>query len=73
VYALLGLGYTDEAEAFVSYDIVTQPGNFCLVGDGICVGRDSASPVIPDYAARSTFTFTGGTIEKVIVDVTGDQ
>jgi arylsulfatase len=51
-------------------EIVTQPGVFCLVGDGICVGRDSASPVTPDY--QSPFGFTGGTIDKVIVDVTGD-
>lgn len=53
-------------------DLVTQPGNFCLVGDGICVGRDSASPVTPDYADRGTFAFTGGRIDKVVVDL-GDQ
>ena len=53
--------------------IVTQPGYFCLIGDGICVGRDSASPVTPDYADRGTFAFTGGTIDKVVVDVTGEQ
>jgi arylsulfatase len=52
-------------------EIVTQPGNFCLVGDGICVGRDSASPVTPEYEAP--FDFTGGTIDRVIVDVSGDQ
>ena len=52
-------------------EIVTQPGNFCLVGDGICVGRDSASPVTPDYTAP--FRFTGGTIDKVVVDVTGEH
>ena len=52
-------------------EIVTQPGNFCLVGDGICVGRDSASPVTPDYTAP--FRFTGGTIEKVVVDVSGEK
>jgi arylsulfatase len=51
--------------------IVTQPGNFCLVGDGICVGRDSASPVTPDYIAP--FRFTGGTIDKVVVDVSGEK
>ncbi|MCX5262443.1 hypothetical protein [Streptomyces sp. NBC_00199] len=32
-----------------SEDIVTQPGAFNVVGDGICVGRDDASPVTPDY------------------------
>ena len=49
----------------------TQPGFFCAVGDGLCVGRDSGSPVSPDYAAP--FRFTGGTIEKVIVDVSGEH
>jgi len=53
-----------------SGEIVTQPGPFCLVGDGICVGRDSASPVTPDY--QPPFRFSGGTIDKVIVDVSGD-
>jgi len=52
-------------------EIVTQPGNFCLVGDGICIGRDSASPVSPEYTAP--FEFTGGTIDKVVVDVSGEK
>jgi arylsulfatase A-like enzyme len=51
--------------------IVTQPGLFCAVGDGICVGRDDASPVTPDYTAP--FRFTGGSIDKVVVDVSGDR
>ncbi|HET6953397.1 MAG TPA: sulfatase-like hydrolase/transferase, partial [Acidimicrobiales bacterium] len=51
--------------------VVTQPGAFCLVGDGICVGRDSASPVTPDY--KPPFRFTGGQIERVVVDVSGEQ
>jgi arylsulfatase len=49
--------------------IVTQPGYFCPVGDGICVGRDSGSPVSPEYAAP--FPFTGGAIDKVVIDVSG--
>jgi arylsulfatase len=61
--------YMDD-EQVASGEIVTQPGVFCLVGDGICVGRDSASPVTPEY--QSPFRFTGGTIDKVIVDVTGE-
>ncbi len=52
-----------------SAEIVTQPGPFALAGDGLCVGRDSASPVA-DY--RSPFRFTGGTIDRVVVDVSGD-
>jgi len=61
--------YADD-EQVGSGEIVTQPGFFCLVGDGISVGRDSASPVTPDYTAP--FRFTGGTIDKVVVDVTGE-
>jgi arylsulfatase A-like enzyme len=62
--------YVDDREVG-SAEIVTQPGMFSLVGDGLCVGRDSASPVSPDYAAP--FPFTGGTIDRVIVDVSGDH
>jgi hypothetical protein len=47
--------------------ITTQAGVFCVVGDGISVGRDSASAVTPEY--KAPFEFTGGTIEEVIVDV----
>ncbi|MGB5431953.1 MAG: arylsulfatase, partial [Acidimicrobiia bacterium] len=42
-----------------------------LTGDGLCVGRDSLSAVSPDY--ESPFAFTGGTIDRVIVDVSGDD
>ncbi|MEZ5074981.1 MAG: arylsulfatase [Solirubrobacterales bacterium] len=59
-----------DGEQVGSDTIVTQPGFFCLVGDGICVGRDSASPVTPDYTAP--FPFSGGTIDKVVVDVSGE-
>ncbi|HEX5938179.1 MAG TPA: arylsulfatase [Actinomycetota bacterium] len=52
-------------------EIQTQPGMFALTGDGLSIGHDSASPVSPDY--RSQFPFTGGVIDRVIVDVSGDQ
>jgi hypothetical protein len=35
------------------------------------VGRDDASPVSPDLQAP--FPFTGGTIDKVVVDVSGER
>ena len=60
--------YSDQTKVGAG-EIVTQPGNFCLVGDGICVGRDSASPVSPDYTAP--FAFTGGTIALVNIDTSG--
>ena len=62
--------YVDD-KAVGSAPLVTQPGYFCLTGDGICVGRDSASAVTPEYQAP--FPFTGGSIEKVVVDVSGDR
>jgi arylsulfatase len=54
-----------------SGEIVTQPGLFCAVGDGLCVGRDDASPVTPAYTAP--YRFTGGSIDKVVVDVSGER
>ncbi len=52
-------------------EITTQPGMFSLVGDGLCVGRDSASAVTPDYVAP--FAFSGGTIDRVVIDVSGEH
>ena len=62
--------YIDD-QAVGRSELTTQPGAFCLVGDGICVGRDDASPVTPDYTAP--FDFTGGVIDKVVVDVSGER
>jgi arylsulfatase len=62
--------YVDDAETG-SAEIMTQPGFFALTGDGLSIGRDSASPVSADYA--SPYPFTGGTIDRVIVDVSGDH
>jgi arylsulfatase len=53
--------------------IMTQPGNFSLVGEGLNVGRDPAEPVTSDYPGTTPFAFTGGTIKQAIVDVSGEQ
>ena len=53
--------------------IMTQPGNFSLVGEGLNVGRDPAEPVTADYPGASPYAFTGGTIKQAIVDVSGEQ
>jgi arylsulfatase len=53
--------------------IMTQPGNFSLVGEGLNVGKDPAEPVTDDYAGTSPYAFTGGTIKEVVVDVSGRQ
>ena len=52
-------------------EIVTQPGYFCITGDGISVGRDTGSAVTPEYVAP--FPFTGGTIDKVVMDLSGEH
>jgi hypothetical protein len=48
------------------------PFLFSLAGEGLCVGRDSAEPVTGDYPGAHPHTFTGGTIKRVAVDVSGD-
>jgi arylsulfatase len=53
--------------------IITQPGNFSLVGEGLNVGQDPASPVTTDYSGESPYAFTGGTIREAVVDVSGDE
>ena len=52
--------------------IKTQPGMFSVAGEGLCVGRDSGAPVTDDYAGANEGRFTGGTIKRVAVDVSGD-
>jgi arylsulfatase A-like enzyme len=52
--------------------IKTQPGKFSLAGDGLCVGRDSSDPVTNDYPGAAPWAFTGGTINRVAIDVSGE-
>jgi arylsulfatase len=63
--------YIDD-KAVGSAQIKTQPGNFSLVGEGLCVGRDGGEPVAQEYAGDAPFRFVGGTIKQVIVDVSGE-
>jgi hypothetical protein len=53
-------------------DIMTQLGAFSVAGEGFMVGRCTGAPVTPDYAGDHPWAFTGGTIKKVIVDVSGE-
>jgi arylsulfatase len=52
--------------------IKTQPGFFSLAGEGLCVGRDSGEAVTDDYPGQAPHRFTGGTIKRVAVDVSGE-
>jgi len=44
---------------------------FSLGGQGLCAGRDSGEPVTGDYPGAAPWHFTGGTIKRVIVNVSG--
>ena len=52
--------------------IKTQPGKFMIAGEGLCVGRDGGAPVTDDYQGTEPWRFTGGTIRRVAVDVSGE-
>ena len=52
--------------------IKTQPGKFSIAGEGLCVGRDAGEPVTSDYPGTHPHAFTGGTIDRVAVDVSGE-
>jgi hypothetical protein len=52
--------------------IKTQPASFELAGEGLCVGRDSGAAVTDDYPGQRPYRFTGGTIKRVAVDVSGE-
>lgn len=56
-------------KAVGSMAMQTQPGKFGL-GSNILIGRSGGSTVSADYTAP--FAFTGGTIQRVAVDVSGE-
>jgi arylsulfatase len=49
----------------------TQPGKFGLGGGGLVVGRSGAEPVA-DYTGDRPWAFVGGTIKRVVIDVSGE-
>jgi arylsulfatase len=51
--------------------IKNQPGYFELAGEGLCVGRDSGAAVTDDYPGERPYRFTGGTIKRAAIDVSG--
>jgi arylsulfatase A-like enzyme len=52
--------------------IKTQPGGYMIAGEGLAVGRDVGDPVTEDYPGERPYRFTGGTIKRVAVDVSGE-
>jgi hypothetical protein len=62
--------YVDTA-AVGSGELTTQPGMFGLSGGGASVGRGNGSSVSSSY--EGPFPFVGGTIDRVVIDVSGDH
>jgi len=52
--------------------IKTQLGAYAVAGAGLFVGRQAGEPVTDDYPAEPPYTFTGGTIQQVVVNVSGE-
>ena len=67
---MLSLYYNDEKVGETR--IKTQPGNFQLAGEGLCVGYDGGQAVTDDYPGLSPHAFAGGTIDRIAVDVSGE-
>ena len=51
--------------------IMTQPGKFSIAGEGLYAGRDGGEAVTDDYPGTAPWAFTGGTLHRVAVDVSG--
>jgi arylsulfatase A-like enzyme len=52
--------------------IKTQLGAFALAGAPLFVGRQAGEPLTEDYPGEAPYSFTGGTIQRVAVDVSGE-
>ena len=52
--------------------IKTQLGAFALAGAPLFVGRHAGEALTDDYPGKPPYTFTGGTIRQVAVDVSGE-
>jgi hypothetical protein len=61
--------YFDHSEVGALAGVMTHPGTFGLAGAGITVGRNGGSGVSSRY--KAPFTFTGGTIAQVTIDLSG--
>jgi hypothetical protein len=49
-----------------------QNGKFNLAGEGLNIGRDGGAPVTDDYPFERPWALVGATIDRVIVDVSGE-
>ena len=59
-------------QAVGSGQIMTQPGKFGLGGGGLVVGASGIEPVVDGYPGAPPHSFTGGSIARVAIDVSGE-
>jgi len=52
--------------------IKTQLGAFAVAGANLYVGRDPGEAITEDYPGEPPHAFTGGTIDRVAIDVSGE-
>ena len=64
--------YIDDRAVGELKNVKTQVGKFSLCGEGLNIGRDGGAPVTDDYPGQQPWAFSGGTISRVIVDVSGE-
>ena len=64
----LHIGTTKVAEGRIK----TQPGKFSIAGERLNIGKDTAEPVTDDYSGEQPWAFVGGTIDRAIIDVSGE-
>ena len=64
--------FVDDQQVGRHDEMATQLGKFALAGEGLNVGRDGGAPVTFDYPGTQPWAFTGGTINRVVIDVSGE-
>jgi arylsulfatase len=52
--------------------VKTQLGAFAIAGSGLYVGRQEGEVITDDYPGEAPHRFTGGTINQVAIDVSGE-
>ena len=61
--------YVDGSVVATTTGVRTHPASFGLSGGGVAVGRNTGQAVSSSY--KAPYPFTGGTIAKVVVDISG--
>jgi arylsulfatase A-like enzyme len=61
--------YVDGTKVATKTAVRAHPGSFGLAGGGVAVGRNGGQAV--SSAFKAPYAFTGGTIAKVVVDISG--